>query len=90
MNKLTFNYRSHSKQITLQDILTQNHLLKLLQTIFDTQQEILGITDKFGKFYDLNYAAQNIKTLNNHIFNIVTAKDAIDNVSFGSHCSNKR
>ena len=90
MNTLIMNYRTYSKEITLEDTITPAHLLRLLQNIFQTQQEILGITDPFGKFYDLSYAAQHIKTLNNHKFNIVTAKDAIDKVSFGSHRSNKR
>jgi hypothetical protein len=49
----------------------------------------LGITDQFGKFYDLAYAAQHIQTLNNHTFNIVNIKDAADNISFGSQKSLK-
>jgi hypothetical protein len=68
---------------------TSLELSKLLQTAFHIKEEILGIKDQFGKFYDLNYASKNINTLDGHIFSVVTTKDAADNISFGNRKSLK-
>lgn len=89
MSKLALTYRSALKELHLEENISSSELAKLLQSVFQIKEEVLGITDQFGKFYDLAYASQHVKTLNNHKFNIVTTKDASDNISFGSRQSLK-
>jgi hypothetical protein len=89
MSKLTLTYRSALKELHIEENVNASELSKLLQAVFQTKEEVLGITDQFGKFYDLMYAAKHIKTLNNHRFSIVTTKEAADNISFGSRKSLK-
>lgn len=89
MSKLALTYRSALKELHLEENISSGELAKLLQSVFQIKEEVLGITDQFGKFYDLAYASQHVKTLNNHKFKIVTTKDAADNISFGSRQSLK-
>jgi hypothetical protein len=87
MNILTLTYRTTTKQLTVDTCQSPSNLARLLQTTFNTQEDILGITDPFGKFYDLQYASNHLSTLHNHKFRVVTTRDANNNVSFGSRKS---
>jgi hypothetical protein len=84
MNILTLTYRTTTAQLSLENCQSPVHLARVLQTTFNTREDILGITDPFGKFYDLQYASNHLCTLHNHKFRVVTTRDAINNVSFGS------
>lgn len=49
----------------------------------------MGVTDLGGKFYDLEYTCRNIKTFNNHKLKLITGRESIENVSFGSRASKR-
>lgn len=46
----------------------------------------MGVTDEFGKFFDLQFVNDNIKLMKTHHLELVTVKDAHeDNMSFGNY-----
>ena len=46
----------------------------LLKTVFKISEQIIGVTDSFGKFYDVQFAAKNLPTLNQKTISLVTAE----------------
>ena len=66
MNKLTLKLGSQLLELWVDQCNSPAELSKLIQSVFQTKEEILGIADVGGKFYDLEYAWQNLKTLSNH------------------------
>jgi hypothetical protein len=74
MNKLTLSLGSQLTEVRTGECKSSSDLARLIQAVFHTKEDILGITDSMGKFYDLHYAWQNLKTLSNHKLSIVTGK----------------
>lgn len=47
---------------------------------------MIGVTDEFGKFFDLQFVNDNMKTLKKHQLELVTVKDSNDDgMSFGKY-----
>ena len=75
MNRLTLNLDNQKLMEVRADFCkTSQELARLIQAAFHIKEEILGITDSSGKFYDIQYAWENLKSLSNHKLNIITSK----------------
>jgi hypothetical protein len=53
MNKLTLSLGSELLELRTDDCRSPSELSKLIQSVFQTKEEILGVTDSGGKFYEL-------------------------------------
>ena len=74
MNKLTLGVGSQLVELHIDDCSSPSELSKLIQSVFQVKEDILGVTDTGGKFYDLDYASQNIRTFNNHRLNVISGR----------------
>ena len=75
MNKLTLSLNSQLIEVKTDVCKSPGDLAKLIQAAFQIKEDVLGITDSGGKFYDLQYTWQNLKSLSNHKLSIVTGKE---------------
>lgn len=50
-------------------------LSRMIESIFKIKQKVVGATDECGKFFDLQFISENIKIMQGHILELVTAKD---------------
>lgn len=89
MNKLTLSLGEQQIELSIEDCKSPLELVKLVQTAFQLKEDILGVTDSAGKFYELEYLWQNMPTFNNHKLALITARESGDNVSFGSRRSKR-
>lgn len=91
MSQLILKLGTTSKSVNIPRTNSSEDLGKIIESIFKTKEKVVGVTDEFGKFYDLQFVHENMKLLKLHTLDLVTAKDANeDNMSFGtllSYCS---
>ena len=75
MNRLTLSLNNQDlMEVKTDSCKTPQELSRLIQTAFQIKEEIIGITDSYGKFYDLQYAWENLKSLSSHKLNVITGK----------------
>lgn len=63
-----------TQKISVGKINSADDLMNLLKTTFEISEDIIGVTDTFGKFYDIQFVASHLTTLHLRKFNIVTVK----------------
>ena len=85
MNSFIFKLGTgHSKKVTSAKIGSVDDFCKLIESVFGIKDQIIGITDENGKFYDLDFVNTNPKLFRNHTLNLLLAKENDENMSFGN------
>lgn len=84
MSQLVIKLGQVTKSITIPKMNSSEDLSRMIESIFKIKQKVVGATDECGKFFDLQFISENIKIMQGHILELVTAKDTNqDNMSFG-------
>lgn len=93
MIELFLKYKKSTKKITVSKSYSSEDLSHLIAHSFGVKDKIIGLTDPFGKFYDLQYVSKNLNTLGKQTFSLVTTSDIANeetpiakenNISFGN------
>ncbi len=86
MHRLHLKYQSAVRQLLVPLNISSTDLNKLFEETFKISGQVIGITDKTAKFYDLSYVSKHLSSLKNQVFDLIVAKDVIDeNLSFGKY-----
>lgn len=51
--EISFRWKNQGIKINMSKISSVEDLIGLLRTVFKIQDEIIGVTDSYGKFYDI-------------------------------------
>jgi hypothetical protein len=85
MNNILLKFNKSLKKITVSRSYSAVDLGHLIAHTFELKDKIVGLTDKVGKFYDLDYVSRNLTTFKNETFTLVVSKELNeDNMSFAS------
>lgn len=86
MNSFIFRLgTSNSKKVTSAKTNSVDDFCKMIASVFAIRDQIIGVTDDNGKFYDMDFVNANPKLFRNHVLNLVLAKENDENMSFGIH-----
>ena len=84
MNSLTLKNGQRIKKLTVHKTNSPEDISKMIESIFRIHEKLIGVTDEYGKFYDLQFVCDNLRLLSTHTLNLVLTHDANeDNLSFG-------
>lgn len=61
--------------MSLQKSQDPESLAKILESAFKTRERIVGVTDEYGKFYNLSFVNENLGFLRKHALSLVSVKD---------------
>lgn len=83
MSHLTVKLGAITKRVYLHKSNDPEDLSRILESTFKTRERIVGVTDQYGKFYQLSFVNSNLSFLRGHTLSLVTVKDNDENMSFG-------
>lgn len=76
MNTLTFKLgANNSKLITCAKMSSVEDLRKMIESIFNIYERVVGVTDENGKYFDLEFVNENMGIFRSHAMSLVLAKD---------------
>lgn len=85
MNTILLRFNKSLKKITVSRSYSSVDLGHLISHTFDLKDKIVGLTDRVGKFYDLDHVSRNLQTFRNETLTLVVSKELNeDNMSFAS------
>ena len=76
MSQLILKLGSTTKSINIPKTSSMDDLARIIESIFRIKEKVVGVTDEFGKFFDLQFVNDNIKLMKSHHLELVTVKDA--------------
>lgn len=76
MNQLTLRLGQKIKKVTITKTNSAADISKMIESIFRVREKLIGVTDEYGKFYDLQFVSDNLRILSSHTLNLVLATDA--------------
>ena len=65
MNALLLKFNKSLKKITVSKSYSAEDLGHLIAHSFDVRDKVVGLTDKLGKFYDLEHVSKNLPNFKN-------------------------
>ena len=85
MNQLTLRLGQKIKKVTVTKTNSAADISKMIESVFRLRERLIGVTDEYGKFYDLQFVSDNLRILSSHTLNLVLARDANEEIlSFGT------
>ena len=76
MNQLTLRLGQKIKKVTVTKTSSAVDISKMIESVFRVREKLIGVTDEYGKFYDLQFVSDNLRILSSHTLNLVLATDA--------------
>ncbi len=66
MSQLILKFGNISKSINIPRTNSADDLARIVESIFKTKEKVVGFTDEFGKFFDLQFVNDNLKLMKTH------------------------
>lgn len=76
MNHLTLKLEHKVKKVTISKTNSAADIAKMVESAFRLREKLIGLTDEYGKFYDLDFVSDNMPILAPHTLSLVLAIDA--------------
>lgn len=76
MNHLTLRLGQKVKKVTISKTNSAADISKVVESVFRLREKLIGVTDEYGKFYDLDFVSEHMRILSTHTLNLVLAMDA--------------
>ena len=74
MNTILLRFNKSLKKITVSRSYSAVDLGHLISHTFDLKDKIVGLTDRVGKFYDLDHVSRNLQAFRSETLTLVPSK----------------
>jgi hypothetical protein len=75
MNTILLRFNKSLKKITISKSYSSVDLGHLISHTFELKDRVVGLTDKLGKFYDLEFVSKNLQSFKNDTLTLVVSKE---------------